>query len=138
MNTETKKLDGKAFVEELKKCETVRELFALIDRTMSRDVLKDRMSNIDKLNEKNVDLILSFHAANAKAKASIKGVKISHQDCVNMAVNHYKNMTGRGYKGFKIELNKYQMIKSKNQSIEMAVDSNEFFKQIAEKRQQRA
>ncbi len=138
MSTANNKLDGKAFVGELSKCETPKDIFALLDRTMSRDVLKDRMSNIDKLNEKNVDLILTFHAANAKVRASHKGVKISHQDCVNMAVNQYNNITSRGYKGFKIELNKYQATKSKNQSIEMAVDSQELFKRIAQRKQQTA
>lgn len=134
MSAEFEKLDGKAFVEELSKCPTSKEIFALLDRKMSRDILKDRMSNIDKLNEKNVDLILTFHAANAKVRASRKGVKISHQDCVNMAVNRYNTLTGRGYKGFKIELNKYQMQKAKNQSLEIAIDSNEFFKRVTERK----
>lgn len=138
MNTEVKKLDGKAFIEELNKCTTTKELFTLLDKTMDREVLKDRMSNIDKLNEKNVDLILAFHAANAKAKGGMKGVKISHQDCVNMSVCRYKELTGRGYKGFKIELNKYQTGKDKNKSIERAVDSNELFKQIAARKQHTA
>ena len=94
------------------------------------------MSNIDKLNEKNVDLILAFHGANAKlqAKTGVKGIKISHQDCVNMAVHHYNSLTHRGYKGFKIELNKYQAQKTKNQSIEIAIDNNEFYKQVAAKK----
>lgn len=136
MGTEDKKLDGKAFVVELDKCETPKDIFALLDRTMKRDILKVRMSNIDKLNAKNVDLILAFHAANAKvnAKAGAKGVKISHQDCVNMAVHHYNSITHRGYKGFKIELNKYQTQKSNNQSIEIAIDSNEFFKRVTERK----
>lgn len=129
MNKEVKKLDGRAFIDDLGKCEATLDLFMLLDRTMDRNTLRDRMSNIDKLNEKNVDLILAFHGANAKAKGKLKGVKISHQDCVNMAVCRYKELTGRGYKGFKIELNKYQTQRSKNQSIEIAVDSNEFFKQ---------
>ncbi|MCM1323426.1 MAG: hypothetical protein NC218_04630 [Acetobacter sp.] len=133
MNTEVKKLDGKAFIEELNKCGTTKELFTLLDKTMDRATLKDRMSNIDKLNEKNVDLILAFHAANAKAKGGMKGVKISHQDCVNMAVSRYKELTGRGYKGFKIELNKYQTGKAKSQSIEMAVDSKLFAKMRGER-----
>lgn len=134
MSTESQKLDGKAFVVALEKCETPKDIFTLLDKTMSRDILKDRMSNIDKLNEKNVDLILSFHAANAKVRASRKGVKISHQDCVNMAVNQYNSMTRRGYKCFKVELNKYQTQKAKNQSIEIAIDSNEFFKRVTERR----
>lgn len=136
MGTEEKKLDGKAFVAELDKCETPKDIFALLDRTMKRDVLKVRMSNIDKLNAKNVDLILAFYGANAKlqAKTGAKGVKISHQDCVNMAVHHYNTMTHRGYKGFKIELNKYQTQKTKNQSIEIAIDSNEFYSQVMAKR----
>lgn len=134
MSTESQKLDGKAFVAALEKCETPKDIFTLIDRTMSRDILKDRMSNIDKLNEKNVDLILTFHAANAKVRASRKGVKISHQDCVNMAVNQYNALTRRGYKSFKVELNKYQTQKNKNQSIEIAIDSNEFFKRVTERK----
>ena len=135
MGTEEKKLDGKAFVVELDKCKTPKDIFTLLDRTMKREVLKVRMSNIDKLNEKNVDLILAFHGANAKlqAKTGVKGIKISHQDCVNMAVHHYNSLTHRGYKGFKIELNKYQAQKTKNQSIEIAIDNNEFYKQVAVK-----
>lgn len=128
MNTEVKKLDGKAFIADLNKCETIKELFTLLDKTMDRATLKDRMSNIDKLNEKNVDLILAFHAANAKAKGGLKGVKISHQDCVNMAACRYKELSGRGYKSFKIELNKYQTGKANSQSIEMAIDSKLFAK----------
>lgn len=134
MGTEDKKLDGKAFVAELNKCQTPKDIFALLDRTMKRDVLKVRMSNIDNTFKKNVDLILAFHAAIAKANVNRKGVKTSHQDCVDMAVDHYNTLTHRGYKGFKIELNKYQAQKTKNQSIEIAIDSNEFFKRVTERK----
>ena len=134
MITADKKLDGKTFVEDLDKCQTPKDIFALLDRTMPRDILKERMTNIDKLNEKNVDLILAFHAANAKANAGRKGVKTSHQDCVNMAVHQYNTLTRRGYKGFKVELNKYQTQKTKNQSIEIAIDSREFFRQVTSRK----
>ncbi len=130
MSATDKKLDGQAFVKELDNCKSSKEIFALLDKTMPRDVLKDRLSNIDKLNDKTVNLIIAFHAANAKANAGRKGVKSSHQDCVNMAVNHYNTLTNLGYKGFKAELNKYQTQKAKNQSLEIAIDSNEFYKQV--------
>ncbi len=138
MSTTNGKLDGGAFVKELENCKTSKEIFALLDRTMPRDVLKERMANIDKLNDKTVNLILAFHAANAKANAGRKGVKTSHQDCVNMAVDQYNKLTGLGYKGFKAELNKYQTQKARNQSLEIAIDGNEFYKRVAERKLQRA
>lgn len=112
MSTDGKRIDGSAFVKALNECKTSKDIFELLDKTMPRDVLKKRMANIDKLNDKTVDLIIAFRAANAKANAGRKGVKTSHQDCVNMAIYHYNNIIDLGYKGFKAELNKYQTQKS--------------------------
>ena len=102
MVNETKKgVNGKAYVVALDECQTAEDVFVLLHKTMDREVLKDRTSHVN-----DNDLITTLHAQRARCNINL-GYRTSHEDCVNMAAQRYQQITGKGGKFFKAELNKY-------------------------------
>lgn len=102
MSKEAKKtLNGKEFVASLEECRSSKDIFALLDKTMEVDVLKERLANI-----RDNDLVIALNAQVAKFNAG-QGLRTSHQDCVNMAADRFQQVTKKGVKFFKAEANKY-------------------------------
>lgn len=98
-----KRIDGKAFLAELDECRNQKEIFELLTKTMDRATLKDRVSHVN-----DNDLINALHAQ--KTRCNIKlGYRTSHEDCANLAAHRYQQITKKGVKFFKTELNKYMV-----------------------------
>lgn len=102
MVKETKKgVNGKAFVSALDECQTAEDVFVLLNKAMDRETLKDRAGHVN-----DNDLINALHAQKARCNIEL-GYRTSHEDCVTMAAQRYQQMTGKGVKFFKAELNKH-------------------------------
>lgn len=101
MSKEVKKeLNGKKFVSDLDECRSSQEIFELLDKTMDKETLKNRLHNV-----KDNDLVVALNAQVAKFNAG-QGLRTSHQDCVNMAADRYQQINNKGVKFFKTEMNK--------------------------------
>lgn len=102
MSKEVKKeLNGKDFVAKLEGCKTPKAIFGLLSETMDKEVLKNRLQNV-----RDNDLVVALNAQVARFNAS-QGLRTSHQDCVNMAADKYQQISKKGVKFFKAEMNKY-------------------------------
>lgn len=102
MSKEVKKeLNGKDFVAKLEGCNTPKAIFGLLSETMDKEVLKNRLQNV-----RDNDLVVALNAQVARFNAS-QGLRTSHQDCVNMAADKYQQISKKGVKFFKAEMNKY-------------------------------
>ena len=102
MSKEVKKeLNGKDFVAKLEGCKTPKAIFGLLSETMDKEVLKNRLQNV-----RDNDLVVALNAQVARSNAS-QGLRTSHQDCVNMAADKYQQISKKGVKFFKAEMNKY-------------------------------
>lgn len=102
MSKEVKKeLNGKDFVAKLEGCKTPKAIFCLLSETMDKEVLKNRLQNV-----RDNDLVVALNAQVARFNAS-QGLRTSHQDCVNMAADKYQQISKKGVKFFKAEMNKY-------------------------------
>ena len=102
MSKEVKKeLNGKEFVAKLEGCQTPRAIFGLLSETMDKEVLKNRLQNV-----RDNDLVVALTAQVARFNAG-QGLRTSHQDCVNMAADKYQQISKKGVKSFKEEMNKY-------------------------------
>ena len=105
MSKEVKKeLNGKEFVASLEGCRSSQDIFELLDKTMDKDTLKNRLQNVR-------DNALNAQASNFNAW---QGLLTSHQDCVNMAADKYQQINkNKGVKFFKAEMNKFITAKEK-------------------------
>ncbi|MBO5038549.1 MAG: hypothetical protein J6C85_03725 [Alphaproteobacteria bacterium] len=102
MVQENKKgVNGKAFVSALDECQTAEEVFNLLGKTMDKATLKDRVGHVS-----DNDLINVLHAQKARCNIDL-GCRTSHEDCANLAAHRYQQITKKGVKAFKAELNKH-------------------------------
>lgn len=103
MSKENKeKINGKEFVAALDGCLVTKDIFDLLDKTMDKSTLKNRLLNV-----RDNDLVVALNAQVARFNAG-QGLRTSHQDCVNMAADKYQQINkNKGVKYFKAELNKY-------------------------------
>ena len=109
MSKEVKKeLNGKEFVATLEGCRSSKDIFELLDKTMDKDTLKNRLQNV-----RDNDLVVALNAQVAKFNAG-QGLRTSHQDCDNMAADKYQQINkNKGVKYFKAEMNKFITAKEK-------------------------
>ncbi len=108
MSKEVKKnVNGKEYVVSLESCQSPKEIFELLDKTMDKETLKNRLQNV-----RDNDLVVTLNAQVAKFNAG-QGLRTSHQDCVNMAADQYQQLTKKGVKFFKTEMNKFMTEKEK-------------------------
>ena len=96
-----KKIDGKAFMKSLMDCNNSKEVFDLLGQTLGSERMKDRAKNISDL-----PAIVKLNAVKAKINVG-NGSDVSHQNCMDMAVAKYCELTGNSIQQFKIENNKY-------------------------------
>ena len=96
-----KKIDGKAFMKSLMDCNNSKEVFDLLGQTLGSERMKDRAKNIS-----NLPAIVKLNAVKAKINVG-NGSDVSHQNCMDMAVAKYCELTGNSIQQFKIENNKY-------------------------------
>ncbi len=109
MSKENKeKINGEEFVVALDKCRSTKDIFELLDKTMDRDTIKDRLKNV-----RDYDLVVNLNAQ--VARFNVKANKrTSHQDCVNMAADKYLQLNkNRHIPYFKAQLNQYITYKEK-------------------------
>lgn len=117
MSKEVKKeLNGKEFIAKLEGCQTPKAIFGLLSETMDKDVLKNRLLNV-----RDNDLVVALNAQVARFNAS-QGLRTSHQDCVNMAADKYQQVSNRGVKFFKAEMNKYITEKEQEKSAKELIN----------------
>ena len=73
MSKEVKKeLNGKEFVASLEGCRSSQDIFELLDKTMDKDTLKNRLQNV-----RDNDLVVALNAQVAKFNAG-QGLRTSH------------------------------------------------------------
>jgi len=112
----TKGINGKAFVAALEECLNAKAIFELLQTTMDKDTLKDRLLHVN-----DNELINALHAQ--KAKCNIKlGYRTFHQDCLDMAADRYHTVTKKSPKFFKAELNKFMTGKEKGESARAPIN----------------
>lgn len=118
MSKEVKKeLNGKEFVVKLEGCQTPRAIFGLLSETMDKEILKNRLQNV-----RDNDLVVALNAQVARFNAS-QGLRTSHQDCVNMAADKYQQISKKGVKFFKAEMNKYITGQEKEENAQHMANS---------------
>ena len=96
-----KNIDGKAFMKSLMAGNNSKEVFDLLGQTLGSERMKDRAKNISDL-----PAIVKLNAVKAKINVG-NGSDVSHQNCMDMAVAKYCELTGNSIQQFKIENNKY-------------------------------
>ena len=117
MSKEVKKeLNGKEFIAKLEGCQNPKAIFGLLTETMDKDVLKNRLLNV-----RDNDLVVALNAQVARFNAS-QGLRTSHQDCVNMAADKYQQVSNKGVKFFKAEMNKYITEKEQEKSAKELIN----------------
>lgn len=103
MTKDSKKLDGRTFVQTLAGCDTSEKVFDLLQSTMDKDTLRDRISHISEHPS-----VIHLNARVAEINAQ-KGLRTSREDCVVMAAHRYHQLNPdkkEPIKSFKLELNK--------------------------------
>lgn len=98
---QVKNINGKGFIAALDMCSSDKEIFELLNKYMDNGTLRERLKNV-----RDNDLVNTFYAQAARVNAD-HGLRTSHQDCVTMAADKYRQITKRGVKFFKAEVNKY-------------------------------
>lgn len=88
MNKDVKeRVNGKAFIDALDKCQTTNEVFDLLSDSMDRETLKDRVGHIN-------DSVLINNLMAQKARVNIQsGFRASHGDLAIMAAHKYCTLT---------------------------------------------
>lgn len=92
------RVNGKLFIENLDKCKSKEDVFDLLNRTMDRATLKDRVSHTN-----NNDLINQLNSVKARVNIE-QGCRTSHMDCVTMAADKYRKLTGKGINDFRMDI----------------------------------
>ena len=114
MSKDIKERD-KAFVATLDKCQTTKEVFDLLSKSMDKDTLKDRVSHVN-------DMVVINNLKDKQARLNIQsGLRVSHGDLAIMAARKYCDITGdntNGIKRFKLETNKYLTRKDMENNVE--------------------
>lgn len=118
-----KEIKGKEFVAALDECHTTKDVFELLDKTMDKDTLKNRLQNV-----RDHDLVVTLNAQVARFNVG-QGLRTSHQDCVNMAADKYLQINkNRHIPYFKAQLNQY--ITNKERGIEKAKEQDKEAKEL--------
>ena len=102
---ERKKIDGKAFINALDKCQSSDEVFGLLYKTMGPEKMKDRAKNVSDLTS-----VVKLNARVAMHN-TLRGNDTSNQNCMEMGAAKYLSLTGKDMKKFKAEVNKLRLEK---------------------------